>query len=426
MVFLVLFYLFLAFAAVSVIQAVLFCIQTCEHIRYTRSRLGHLGHASPVVGRAMVFVPCKGLDQDLEKNLSALFEQDYKDMEIRFLVESNDDPACQPLVELLRCHPEVDATILTTGIATTCGQKVHNLRVATEDIPSNIQYFVFMDSDAQPRREWLRAMLFRICNDPEPNLGAVTGYRWMVPVRASLGNYLVYAINSAVTILFGKMGLYPIWGGSWAILRSQFEDAGIRSAWEWTISDDLVAVKTLTAQGRRILFEPTSVVASPIDFSFSEAISFLRRQYTIGRIYMPKAWLIGLLCVAVPTIAWWGAFVEIVRRAIVDGQAAWGLIGFCVVIYATMVLRGVLRQRLASVYAKQYKDVLKIPIWFDILAGPIIALINTSCMFLSAIGSRLTWRRIIYTMDRKGTVRHIKRMDELSEIEAVRSYRRVA
>lgn len=421
----IIFYLFLALATATVFQAVLFIVQAWEHFRYTKSRLGHLGRTFPV-GRAMVLVPCKGLDLDLEENLGALFEQDYENFEIRFLVESTVDPVYKKIHKLIRRHPEVSATILTTGIATTCGQKVHNLRVATQDIPSHVRYLVFMDSDAQPRREWLRAMLFRLCNDPQPRIGAVTGYRWMVPTRGTLGNYLVYAINSSVTTLFGKTGSYPIWGGSWAIYRTQFEETGIRNAWERTISDDLVATKALIKQKRHILFEPSSVVASPIDLSFKQAISFLRRQYTIGRLHTPRAWLTGWFCIVVPTVTWWGALGESIRRAVVHGQIAWGLIGFCAAIYGTMVLRGALRQRLAPLYARSHYESLRNAIWFDILAGPIISLVNAVCISLSAIGSRLAWRRIIYTMDRTGNVRHIKRVDELPEIEAVRPNRRAA
>ena len=419
------FYVFLALATFTAIHAVLFSIQAWEHVRYAKSRLGHLGRDYPI-GRAMVLVPCKGLDLDIDKNLGALFEQDYENFEIRFLVESTADPVYKPLLKLIRRHPKVNATILTTGIATTCGQKVHNLRVATKDIPAYIRYVVFMDSDAQPRKQWLRAMLFRLGNEPAPGVGAVTGYRWMVPARAALGSYLVYAINSAVTILFGKVGSYPVWGGSWAIHRSRFEEAGIRDAWERTISDDLVAGKTLKQNGLRILFEPTCVVASPINLGFTEAISFLRRQYTIGRLHTPWSWLSGLLCIAIPTITWWGAAAEVVRRAIIGGQIAWGLLGFCVAIYATMILRGLFRQRLAAIYANQHEEVLLAAKRFDILGGPIAALVNTFCMVLSAIGSRLTWRRIIYTMNHDGVVRHIKRIDEIPDTESIPQPRRRA
>ena len=421
----IIFYVFLALAAGTVVQAVLFTIQAWEHYRYAKSRLGHLGRSFPI-GRAMVLVPCKGLDLDIEENFAALFEQDYNNFEIRFLVESTADPVYPKLRKLIRRHPEISATILTTGIATTCGQKVHNLRVATEDIPPHIRYLVFMDSDAQPRREWLRAMLYRICNDPEPKIGAVTGYRWMIPTRKTLGNYLVYAINSSAATLLGKKGSYPIWGGSWAIHRTQFEEAGIRDAWERTISDDLVAKNTLSARRRCVLFEPSCVVASPIDFSFMQALSFLRRQYMIGRLHTPFAWLLGWLGILMPAVAWWGALGETLRRAVVHGQVAWGLIGFCTAIYGTMVLRGALRQRLAPLYARSHYPSLRGAVWFDILAGPLIMLVNSVCISLSAIGSRLVWRRIIYTMDRRGVVRHIKRVDELPDIEAILPNRRAA
>src|SRR4029079_4940375 len=42
---------------------------------------------------ATVIAPCKGIDDGLEENLSALLEQDHAEYEVIFVVDSKSDPA---------------------------------------------------------------------------------------------------------------------------------------------------------------------------------------------------------------------------------------------------------------------------------------------------------------------------------------------
>ena len=48
-----------------------------------------------------IIAPCKGLDQDLEKNLKALFDQDFPHYEIIFVVDSETDEAIPVIQKLL-------------------------------------------------------------------------------------------------------------------------------------------------------------------------------------------------------------------------------------------------------------------------------------------------------------------------------------
>ena len=43
--------------------------------------------------KAVVILPCKGLEHDFEENIRALFSQEYRDFEIIFITESDADPA---------------------------------------------------------------------------------------------------------------------------------------------------------------------------------------------------------------------------------------------------------------------------------------------------------------------------------------------
>ena len=77
-----------------------------------------------------VFAPCRGLDDGLEQNLSALFEQDYPDYEIIFVTDREDDASVELVRNLIGGQISVPCKLIIAGPASDSGQKVHNLRIA--------------------------------------------------------------------------------------------------------------------------------------------------------------------------------------------------------------------------------------------------------------------------------------------------------
>ena len=305
----------------AVAQAVLMVLQTWEHRRFARSRFRALRRARPS-GKAMVFAPCKGIDDDLEENLRRLFHQDYDDYEITFIVEDVSDPAYGRIRRLIADHRHVVCHLVIAGRAKESGQKVHNLRMATRQLRPEIEFLVFVDSDARPRREWLRGLIGRLADRGNRDVGAVTGYRWLVPTRPTPANHLLYGVNCGIAALFGPKGFYPIWGGSWAIRRTVFESIGLRQEWKGTLSDDLVASNVLRRNKLGVRFEPAGMVTSPTDGGLRQTFSFLRRQYLIGRFYTPRAWALGLASAALPNLAWWISLGAVIQ-GLAAGAAVW-------------------------------------------------------------------------------------------------------
>ena len=138
---------YLVLAGVAVVQSLLLALQAWEHRRYVRSCMRDMGRHRPR-GRAMILAPCKGAEFALEENLRALLRQDYPDYEITFVVEDADDPAAAVIGRVLAEHPAAAARLLVAGRAAESGQKVHNLRAATAELPPQIRYLVFVDADA--------------------------------------------------------------------------------------------------------------------------------------------------------------------------------------------------------------------------------------------------------------------------------------
>ena len=121
---------YLILGGLARLEAALIIVQTWEHGRFARARLGQI-HRYGSAGRVMLTVPCRGTDVGFQRNLDTLFHQDYDDYQVRFVVESTNDPAYQVISRLIDTHPEIEAEIVVAGKTQRSGQKVHNLLAAT-------------------------------------------------------------------------------------------------------------------------------------------------------------------------------------------------------------------------------------------------------------------------------------------------------
>lgn len=403
---------YLVLAGLAIGQSLVLALQTWEHRRYVRSCMRGLEGHLPT-GHVAVLAPCKGLDVALEGNLRALLRQDYHDYEIRFIVESADDPACPLIRRVIAEHPGVAARLVVAGRTTESGQKVHNLRAGTAGLPPQVEYLAFVDSDARPRPEWLRLLVARLF---KPGMGAVTGYRWFVPARGSIANRLLYSINCGVMSLLGRSSHYFVWGGSWGIRRDVFDAIGLHEAWKGTLSDDLVASRRLRRAGIAVRFEPACVVASPLDDSMRQMYMFVRRQYLVGRFYVPNWWVFGLCAATLANLAWLSSLIGLGCGLVGGSPPVWLPAAVAWVLYLLSVHRGLVRQSLVGTHFPERRGELRTAGRFDTWAGPVVGLVNWLGMLGSLFGRHITWRGITYRVSPGGQIRVVGR-----EAEAVPS-----
>src|SRR5262245_30835843 len=115
------------------LQAALMFLHAWEHRRFHASRW-----QSPIPSdaglRVTLFVPCRGTDLEMESNLRALFLQRDVQYELCFIVESERDSAVAVIESLKRQFPAMPCRVVVAGVADHCGQKVHNLAVATRRV----------------------------------------------------------------------------------------------------------------------------------------------------------------------------------------------------------------------------------------------------------------------------------------------------
>jgi glycosyltransferase involved in cell wall biosynthesis len=364
-------------------------------------------------GRVALFAPCKGLDLDFEANIRALFRQDYDNYEIIFIVENTDDPAYPAIRRAISEHCWVPAHVIVAGRATDSGQKVHNLRVATEHISPRVKYLAFVDSDARPRPEWLRTLVSHL---DQPELGAVTGYRWFTPARPTVANALVYSMNCDVMSLLTRSSHYLIWGGSWAIRREVFDSLHLRNAWKGTLSDDLVASRLMRQSRLGVRFEPGCVVASPLDMSLGQAMSFIRRQYLVARLYTFDWWLFSLIAATFSNVTWLGNLGVLTWSLLTGSPSPWIPISVSAVLYLVTVYRGSVRQDLVKTYFPHWEKASRRIRGFDVWANPLVEFAHGIGVTSAALGRYINWRGIRYRVIPGGQVQEIIRDGNVASI----------
>ena len=103
---------------VLLIQAITL-IEAWRHLIYTKRK--YRPQPSSYRPRLALISPCKGSDTTFEKNIKSLFQQDYPDYEIFFVVESTDDSAYPRLQGIIQQQensvPSVKAHLIVAGLA---------------------------------------------------------------------------------------------------------------------------------------------------------------------------------------------------------------------------------------------------------------------------------------------------------------------
>jgi hypothetical protein len=391
---------YVVLAAAAIVQALLVAINVYEHRRRALVRLKKISYYAPT-GRVLVLSPCKGHDANLDENLRALLTQDYPDYEVAFIVEDAADPACPAIRRAMAACPQTPAKLLVAGRAAGCGQKIHNLRMATAGLPPEIRHLAFFDSDSLPKPYWVRAAIYK---HYLPQIGATTGYRWLIPQKPTLPNHLVAAINCNVMAVLGRDSHHMVWGGSWAIRRGTFEQLAIRAAWEGMLSDDLVASNQLQRSGLQVRFDPACVLTSPADFDWAGMFDFVRRQYRITRHYAFRWWLPALAAATAGNLAWLASLGLLACTIFAERSIVWLPAAVLGVLYGLGFYRGWAMQGLAAVYSPEHLPELRGVRRWHVWASPAVAFVQWIGLIASAFGNRVKWRAIDYRLGANGRV----------------------
>jgi ceramide glucosyltransferase len=366
-------------------------------LRFSRYSLRHARlRPNRYQPKSVVIVPCKGLEHDFEENVRALFAQDYRDYEIIFVTESENDPAYPVLARLIKNYSRRPGWLVVAGEAKGRGQKVHNLLAAVDmlnSIDRRAEVLVFADSDARLSKHWLSELVAPL---GDKRIGATTGFRWYVPVHGGFGSLLLSVWNSSALSLLGERSSFA-WGGSMAIRRESFDRLNIKQAWQGALSDDYALSAAIHGARQRIKFVPYCLVASHADATMAELLEFSTRQMRITRIYAPRIWQLASISHCLYNLTFWGGLVWLIAAAFL-GKLSFVLAALLTGVFLLGATTGWTRAVVATQLLVSNRAKIQKLWWAYVLLGPIVSLLYMYNVFASAWSNRIVWRGINYEM----------------------------
>ena len=367
------------FAVITVLLGIVSLLQGIQSARYMRSRTAGAVYDRAQSLKVTVFCPCKGVDPEFEENIRSILDQDYPGYRVHFIVESQEDPACDALRQL------GVTKILVAGQAKDRGQKVHNLAYGVGYGGRDCDVLVFCDSDARYPPDWLSNLVPPLAGDAA--VGAATGYRWYVPRPLTFPNLLRSAWNAVAVSALGNPRRCFAWGGSLAIRRETFERIGVLQGWQGSVSDDYAITRAVQAAGLKIVFVPRCLIPSYGNCGWADLAEFTTRQMIITRVYYNGLWRAALVSYSIFNVT----FIGLTAAALTDTVAA----AFWMAIYGLTVARSWLRYD--SVKSVLSPGALSSG-WFYILCAPLVSMLYLYNVIRSGLTTDIVWRGIHYKL----------------------------
>jgi ceramide glucosyltransferase len=387
---------FYVLAAVVLLQSLVSLRGGVRYLAFFRRELG--ARRALYMPFATVFVPCRGLDQGLSENFRALFEQHYPAYELIFVSDRGDDPALA-VAEGVRREAAGEtvarARAVVAGPATECGQKVHNLRAAVCEADPSSEVFVFVDTDARPGPNWLRALVAPLADE---RIGAASGYRWFLPASGGLASHLRAVWNASIASALGEDGRRNFcWGGATAIRRQTFERLDVYGRWRGTLSDDFALTRLLHAAGLAVRFVPACLTASVEDCRLRGLFEFTTRQLKITRVYAPNLWKVVLFSNLLFVLVFFGGIALTLVRAALGLGYAWTLAVVCAIFLLGM-WKAFFRLRAVALVLEDYHPELRAGLWAHLTLWPLTAALFLHNATAAALSRRINWRGIHYEL----------------------------
>ncbi len=341
-----------------------------------------------------IIVPCRGLDDGLEMNLSGLFRQDHTDYEVIFVVDDTNDPGVEVIREISSRAAKKTKLVIAQK-ATKSSQKVENLREAVLHVSNESKVFVFVDSDARPNESWLRNLVAPL---EDKNAGSSTGYRWYVSNNPSFFSEFRSVWNASIASALGPNTKSNFcWGGSMAIRRDVFEKLDMSAKWDGTLSDDFTVTQAMKEAGLPIYFVPQALTASIENCSFHGLFEFTTRQMKITRVYAPKLWLMSFFGSGLFNLVLiWAFFIVLFSRA--NGLPVYAALTVIVLVSFFSIGKAWLRLMAAKLALPEHDKYLKrqflpqVTLW---TLAPALFFYNSAAALISR---KMTWRGIQYEM----------------------------
>jgi cellulose synthase/poly-beta-1,6-N-acetylglucosamine synthase-like glycosyltransferase len=260
-------------AAVASWLLAAFLVQLVLVLGYcSASRRREAGSAPARLPRFGVVLPVRGLEPGLAEALRSVLAQDYPSFELHVVVDGRDDPAWPVVARTVDGSKDARLHALETR-RPTCSLVCSSLLQALDALGPECELIAFAAADLVAPRDWLRQLASGMRDE---TVGGTLGNRWYVPVEGRWGSLVRQQWNAGAAVL---MRLLEIpWAGGLALRREDVDALGLRAVWERSLVEDVSAVRSLRAAGRRFRFLPGLLVANRDEIDLPAAYRFIARQ----------------------------------------------------------------------------------------------------------------------------------------------------
>lgn len=223
---------------------------------------------------ALVVLCLRGGDPFLHRTLARLAEQDYPRYRVRIMLDSDRDEAGTCVRDALGATPDERFEVLTlVERRSTCTFKMSGILEATRALPPDVRVVALLDGDSVLHRSWLRELATPLVRG---RADVVTGNRWYVPQRTTLGN-LVRFWWSAFALPLMYVLRFPF-GGGMAVRPELIQDVRLRERIGHAFSEDTTIGQFVDEQGGRVLFQRSLLVNNGEDVTLQGFFNFDTRQ----------------------------------------------------------------------------------------------------------------------------------------------------
>lgn len=342
--------------------------------------------------KAAVVLCVRGYDSCLDECLHGLMSQDYSNYVVHVVVDSELDPAWNPLCDWQQRFGVARLQLSPLrNRRKTCSLKCSSLVQAVHDLDESHEVIVLIDADVCPLPNWL-SKLVNPLSDPE--VGLSTGNRWFEPQGDWWGTKVRAVWNAGAIV---QMFNFEIpWGGSLAMRRDYLVEHRVADYWSKSFNDDVILRDLLLNAGRRLYRVPELLMINREDIPLRDVWGWTTRQCVHFRHYHRNWRQVGyfnilvtivsvLMFVLLPITLALGQWTA--AEALLVGMASYyvGMVTACVWIESSV--QRVLRQQKLSVQRLGWSI-----LWVYVLTHLVYGVSSVS----AAVRRNVSWRGISY------------------------------
>jgi glycosyltransferase involved in cell wall biosynthesis len=242
-----------------------------------------------ITGKAAVLMAIRGADPSIENSINGVLNQSYSNFELQIVIDHPSDPAIE-ILRRISSQQAVAEKITVSNLSLdsdSCSLKCLSLSQAASRLSGDIEYVVLVDADVSPHPSWLADLLLPLSDE---SVGGVTGTQWFEPPAGSgFGTWLRSVWNSGAAIL--TMYFANPWAGSFAMRRSDLDEANLVDRWRQSMVDDGPIRSALNEIGKRVVFASPLVMVNREKCSLAFTLRWAERMLTWSRLHEPTFWV---------------------------------------------------------------------------------------------------------------------------------------